>query len=328
MPSYLNITPGTIQNVIAADINQDGNLDLITTAEPGVSVSLGSGTGSFGLRTDFAGGKSVDQLSVADINGDGRPDILGTDYFHNEIIVLLNNGDGTFALLNSPPVSFPPTEVRAADMNGDGKVDLIASQTYGISILIGNGNGTFQAEQKVTFAAVSGDRFVIDDFDGNSTPDIAINSGSNIVTVLLNDGRGNLREDSSWPGGISLKTIDSADLDGDGKRDLVIGFSDSSNGYTKILYNVSQPKIPSFVSVVGKVVRPDGSPLRYAVVTMIDSQNTRRTVLSNSFGLYSFSDVATNSAYTVMVSSKQFRFSPKSAHFMKNTTMENFVGAE
>ncbi len=85
---------------------------------------------------------------------------------------------------------------------------------------------------------------------------------------------------------------------------------------------------PAIATVSGRVLTPDGRGLRNAVVSLIDSQGVRRTATTSSFGLYSFSDVRVGETYTITVSSKRYRFTPRQMLINNNLSNLDFVGLE
>ncbi|HEX8814709.1 MAG TPA: choice-of-anchor D domain-containing protein [Terriglobales bacterium] len=126
------------------DFNGDGNLDFASADGYGVNVWLGNGDGTFQKSAYYLttyGGFSV---TVADVNGDGKLDIIT-----NGLSVLLGNGDGTFSVAGgvqiNPNSSYNPVAPVVGDFNGDGKLDVALTSAKAIWLLLGNGNGTFQA---------------------------------------------------------------------------------------------------------------------------------------------------------------------------------------
>ena len=92
-------------------------------------------------------GKGPNEVQVADLNGDGIPDIVAANYGSDTVSVLLGNGNGTFQPAQSFAAGSGPASVAVADLNGDGKLDLVVGNRNDstVSVLSGNGNGTFQA---------------------------------------------------------------------------------------------------------------------------------------------------------------------------------------
>src|SRR5262245_43913986 len=133
VPSFLPAVDypvsGGVWDVVSADFNGDGRLDLATSAEypvSKISVLLGNGDGTFQpARTSPGDSSSARYLAVGDFNGDGKPDLV------NEGGVHLGNGDGTFGSgLGLPPDFAQTNSLAAGDLNADGKYDLVGIQTY------------------------------------------------------------------------------------------------------------------------------------------------------------------------------------------------------
>src|SRR5262249_11318687 len=145
-----------------------------------VSVLLGNGDGSFLTSVDFAAGTGPSGVAAADVNGDGTPDLLVTDAGDNAVTVLLNEaapaGTGTFPAGHNFRSRAAPRSVAVAGVNGDGHPDLVTPFYlqpfgYGVSVLLGNGNGTFQAA--TNFATDKGPRSVaVADVNGDGHPDL------------------------------------------------------------------------------------------------------------------------------------------------------------
>ncbi|WP_162136355.1 FG-GAP-like repeat-containing protein, partial [Zavarzinella formosa] len=129
-------------SVVIGDVNGDGKPDLVAAnAYDGtVSVLLGNGDGTFAPApgSPVPVGSGPDSVSVVDVNGDGKPDLVTANRDDSNVSVLLGNGDGTFA----PAAYFTPGDhpysVAIGDVNGDGKPDIVTAN-YGsgnVSVLL------------------------------------------------------------------------------------------------------------------------------------------------------------------------------------------------
>ena len=150
---------------------------------------LGNGNGTFQTAVSYAAGSSPCSVAVADLNGDGKLDLVVANAGDNDVSVLLGNGNGTFQTAVSHAVGVDPTSVAVGDFNDDGHPDLVTANTgeNSVSVLLGNGNGTFQPA--VNFAVGNLPTSVaVGDFNGDGKPDlVTANSGGNFtVSVLLN----------------------------------------------------------------------------------------------------------------------------------------------
>src|SRR6266581_2925877 len=137
------------------DFNSDGILDL-AVADYGCSqechpspsntvlVLLGNGDGTFRPAPNLTVGNGPAGVAVADLNGDGKPDLVVPNFDYNSISVLLGNGDGTFQAAQNYLVDSAPVFVAVGDLNGDGKPDLAVADlhTFNISVLINNSGGS------------------------------------------------------------------------------------------------------------------------------------------------------------------------------------------
>jgi FG-GAP-like repeat/Cep192 domain 4/HYDIN/CFA65/VesB-like, Ig-like domain/FG-GAP repeat/Protein of unknown function (DUF1573) len=218
----------------AADFNGDGRLDLavVNEIDGTVSALLGNGDGTFQPHVDYSTGPDPNSVVVGDFNGDGKLD-LAVDSNNSTLGVLLGNGDGTFQVQASYATGSEPAWVVAADLNGDGKLDLMTVNfgvlDYSVSVLLGNGDGTFQPH--VDYPAGAEPAYVVTgDFNGDGKLDLAVADECGvpgIVSILLGNGDGTLGpplsfDTNSFFGGVRLAA---GDFNGDGRADLAVTFS-------------------------------------------------------------------------------------------------------
>jgi hypothetical protein len=221
--------PGTGSILVAGNFNGDGHLDL-AVANPGsndVSVLLGNGDGTFRPAVEYPVGKGPEALVAGDFTGDGHLDLAVADSGSNDIAVLLGNGDGTLRPAVRCAVASSPDAIVAGDFTRDGHLDLAVSDAAGIELLLGNGDGTFQAPQTIT--GVSPTALVVGDFRGDGKLDLAAAAfGSSDVYLLLGNGDGTFQTPQAYsvgnqPGydlGFAPYSLVAADFTGDGRLDL------------------------------------------------------------------------------------------------------------
>jgi hypothetical protein len=192
-------------SVALADFNGDGKLDIAvannncpsgfncTTTEGSVGILLGNGDGTFQAATVFdSNGLAPDAIGAVDLNGDGHADLVianqceadGCNSHAADMVVMLGNGDGTF---QSPSTfdsgGFIPSSISIVDMDGDGKTDLVITNTCGatpgcqtgnLSLLFGNGDGSFQAPQVFPTLANLSVSATVGDFNKDGHLDVAV----------------------------------------------------------------------------------------------------------------------------------------------------------
>ena len=225
------------RTLAVADVNGDGKPDIILPeigGDPSMPASQfgvlcilsGNGDGTFKQPYTVVAGPQPFAISVADLNGDGRPDVFLTSYANNSLDVMLGNGNGTFKTPRTFTAGRSTMSIATADLNGDGKVDVVVghiSNNYSATVFLGDGSGGFQSQSTVTVGPTGPFNLTLADVNGDGHPDLLVaNSGERKVSVLLGNGDGTF--DS--PRAFSVATIPSfiavADMNSDGKPDLVV----------------------------------------------------------------------------------------------------------
>ena len=214
---------------LAADFNGDGKDDLLTSE--GVFLSRGDGTFEAGQQINKGAFNSIGILAAGDFNQDGKSDLIisgfssGTHFMQ----VLLSNGDGTFRsgqmLTNIYTVS-----ATVGDFNRDGHMDMLCVGFYeykGYAAFLGNGDGTFGQLMPINTESYGepSDNFIVADFNGDGTPDLAVAPG-----ILLSNGNGTFQRPIAYPfKGDFHAALTAADFNGDRKADLVVTRTGSSS---------------------------------------------------------------------------------------------------
>ena len=256
-PSLGTIT--TPQSVTTGDFNGDGIPDLAVVNASSVLIFLGDGDGTFKAPgTVSLTGMSPISVAVGDFNGDGVTDLAvinncGNSYPCNSangtITILLGKGDGTFtAVAATPEVGPGPVGIAVADFNGDGVLDLAISDYDGnndnaVTILLGNGDGTFHSPAYYGGAGLSYESLVVGDFNGDGVADLAIGEfWTDEVSILLGSGDGTFAKATAPSANAPLNSghIASADFNGDGILDLAVPNQDPNGTVAVLLANPTQ----------------------------------------------------------------------------------------
>ncbi len=228
-------------NYAFGDFNGDGTLDLAGAGGPAAKVRLNNGAGAFGELAEYSvGGGNSQDLAAGDFNGDGRVDLILTiNSPEIGVSLLRGNGNGTFAA----PVTFPNTSgfdspaVAAVDLNNDGKLDVVIAHEIAcyvapcvttdlISVMTGNGDGTFQPSREIRVGRGMAE-IAVGDYNRDGFKDLAIGGTQGQVYRLDGAGDGTFVQRPTVvalvdPSFIPVTDIDVGDFNGDAIQDLVV----------------------------------------------------------------------------------------------------------
>lgn len=196
--------------------------------------------------TDFAAAKNYPvgtnpaAIALGDFNGDGKVDIAVANTGSADVSILLGNGDGTFQTAVNYPAGSSPSMIAVGDFNGDGKLDLAVEGDFdaaagaSVSILLGNGDGTFQAPKTLSLTA-SLAWMAVADFDGDKKTDLAVCDHANL-NIFISNGDGTFQAAKTTALSSGCRGLFTADFNGDGKPDLGLIMDDGlTRGPIRIL---------------------------------------------------------------------------------------------
>ena len=263
--------------IVGGDFNNDGKFDIIVASGPNVYVLAGNGDGTFGSAQGSNGPANsvVTGIHVADINGDGKPDLIvnGKRGTTGLVATMLGNGDGTFqAPVETDFTGATSSATVVGDFNGDGILDVALVSGGYVKVLLGNADGTFQSGCLTSFSTYSGrDGIAAADFNGDGKLDLVItgydpfsSTGFGFVGLLLGNGDGTFSDISvvSGSGASFVGSITAAvgDFNGDGKLDIATAIQTAGSTIQGLIYlslgngdgtftvGTSVPNVPSVTS--------------------------------------------------------------------------------
>lgn len=224
-----------VNGIAVSDVDGNGLPDilgLVSTstngqATPGyLSIRYQTSANTFALPpTRFAVGTAPANFTLADVNGDGRPDLVVANASDASVSVRLADSAHPGSFLPATLLSTPgrtPLDVAVGDLNGDGLPDIAVAASGANSVLIfyQAADGSFSA---ATAVAVGGDpqAVAVGDLDGDGRTDLAVATSSNAVSVLLQTSGGALAPAVDYATGVNPVALKAVDLDGDGRLDLL-----------------------------------------------------------------------------------------------------------
>jgi hypothetical protein len=212
------------------DVDGDGDLDLATTDDEAhcVPVLLNDGKARFAAApaSPFSVAREPYPLALADLNGDGRLDLLTPNVGAASVSVLLGDGRAGFTRAAGSPISVTsrPYSVSSADLNGDSRIDAVLAHddSTAVTILLGDGRGGFRnAPRSPLDVGKRVWKSVVHDMNQDGKPDLVLGAGG-VAAVLLGDGAGGFRPAGGSPFRVGREawSVAVADFDRDGKPDI------------------------------------------------------------------------------------------------------------
>jgi hypothetical protein len=222
-------------DIVAADMNGDGAPDLLAAsysgrADDGFCVMMNNGTGGFGPAALYAAGQSTIGLAAADVNGDGKLDVLTADDYSNALTVHYNPGNGTFPVIPQDFAGSAQTFQDAADIDGDRDLDIFTSGPHPSAddgaIMRNDGTGRFTNRTVIHNGQDGVAAGVLRDLNGDGKPDLLFNNANTAPRydffTALNNGDGTFGPVTRWlVGSAGWGGIDAFDIDNDGDLDVI-----------------------------------------------------------------------------------------------------------
>jgi hypothetical protein len=233
----------TWNSLLVGDYNGDGKLDMAVAGfDAGIYIYLGNGDGTFQAPL-LMGGCQVNtpqSMVQGDFNGDGILDLITTGADFSDFCVSLGKGDGTFTTVGAVNSARFAGVIAVGDFNGDGKLDVVEPDFVNDSadVYLGNGDGTFQSG--IEYPAGIGYPFyvTVGDFNGDGITDLAVGTDYGTFSVLLGNGSGGFNPPIVSASTTSLGAMWLADVNHDGKLDLIaVSASNSSSNIAVLLGN-------------------------------------------------------------------------------------------
>ncbi|MFH5776701.1 FG-GAP-like repeat-containing protein [Paracoccus sp. NGMCC 1.201697] len=223
-----------VSNAVA-DVNGDGNLDLLVAnyISDNVSVLLGDGTGAFAQTGLMPATDAPRSVVTGDLDGDGDIDFLATNLAGNGVTIAMNDGTGGF-VTSYTAVGTGPRGIAVGDLDGDGDLDFVTANysSNNLSVMLNDGHGSFAAAQgsPLTTGGSRPVQMALGDFNGDGRLDLAVtNNSNNSIGILFNNGDGTFAAPITAATGAGPRGITVGDVDGDGRADLIaVNFSGNS----------------------------------------------------------------------------------------------------
>jgi hypothetical protein len=201
-------------------------LDQNSSGDPGPTVT--SAALAYAAQRTYPAASGAIALVAADLNGDGRPDLVTANYNAGTISVLMNEGDGSFAATQTYTVGTHPWGLAVADFNGDDHPDIAVTLNGAskVGILLNMGDGSFTAAQTYV-AGLNPEGIAAADLNGDGHADlVVVNHGDGVadgtVSVFMNNGGGTFAAQKTYQVGAGPAFVAAGDLNGDGYPDVAV----------------------------------------------------------------------------------------------------------
>lgn len=298
---------------IAADLNQDSHLDLLSGSNPG-TIAYGDGHGSFTVQSYSAITLASRGFTLGDLNNGGTPEIILTSAVNsppsNAVLLLLAPSFQSGLIITRSLLA--PESIATADFNGDGKLDLLigggssAAQGGGpafATVLLGKGDYTFPTGTNLPIpnSPTLGDAHTaIADVNNDQKPDVVVaDQGTNTLSIFLNDGTGTFPQttpDFTAELPQSVGQLQTADFNGDGLPDIIV--TNFQNQNVSLFLSQTTPVVSltstspsvftgSSVNITAQTTSPSATPT--GTITLMDGATSLGQQPLNASGAASFS---------------------------------------
>ena len=299
-------TGGAPYFVAISDLDGDGKLDIAVANSDSNTISVlrntaTSGTissSSFATKVDFVTGSTPIHVAIADVNGDGKPDLIASDFYASTISVLQNYtahciNSSSFAAKVDFTTGTHPYCAAVADLDGDGSLDIVVANQGSSSVSVlrnaasGGSISTSSLEAKVDFTTGNSPYSVaLADIDGDGKMEIiTANNISNSVSVLQNTSSSGAITSSSFSAAVDFTTgtapysIALGDIDGDGKVDIAV--ANASSATVSVFRNTATSGTIASGSLAAKVDFATGASPRCVVIGDLNEDGKPDMVVAN-----------------------------------------------
>jgi gliding motility-associated-like protein len=319
----MRLTGIKVKQISIRDLDLDGKPEIIVTNTGGNVLTVLPNT-STGSTISFSaprplpipGASSTDALAVGDLNDDGRPEIITSQYqadSENKLFIAVNRGALSFDEFKVMPVNRAVSSIRIADIDADEKPDIIIARLTGsdVSVYLNNSAQSISFKDPLFFATETlpvGMDF--GDFDGDGKPDIAVGSIAKSISILNNNapatGQGALSAAVKVGTTYTNRNLSVADMDGDGKPDIIFTSVDDFSGIPVPASKVSVVRNQGCMVPVLSPAEPltvcSGNPLRITATASggnVYQWHREGTVPPLKSGTEEFLDVTSSGTYRV-----------------------------